>query len=313
MIVSCPSCSARFRLHRQRLAGKRITLRCPRCRQAFKTEIPAAVAPAQPASSAPAPLRVVVAHGDAELRVTIGEILARDGIDAVFCADGPETLALLNAESLPIAIVDVALPGLFAFELVERLRQQPHLAQVKIILIPSVYRKTAYKRTPLSLYGADDYIEQHHLPDDLVPKIHRLLTGLRSVADPIVPAAEEQLASVAVSAGAADRDFMDTTNDRLRNAEERFLDQPDDEALVKARRLARIIVSDIVLYHEARVNEGVRAGNFMSLFAEEIREGRNLLDSRVAPEIRAREDFLEEAFNAFVQQRQKELSMETTG
>jgi predicted Zn finger-like uncharacterized protein len=311
MIVTCPSCSARFRLDRQRLAGKRITLRCPRCREAFKTDIPAAETAL--ASPTPGRLRVMVAHGDAELRATIGEILTREGMDCVFCTDGLEALASLTAVPLPVALIDVALPGLFAFELVERLRQLPQLAQLKIILIPSVYRKTAYKRTPSSLYGADDYIEQHHLPDDLVPKIHRLLTGLQAVAERTVPATEEQLPTEAFTAGAEAREFMATTNARIKNADEQFVAKPDDEALVKARRLARIIVSDIVLYHEARVNEGVRAGNFLSLFAEEIREGQNLLAGRVAPEVCAQENFLQDAFAAFLAQRRQELSMEAMG
>lgn len=311
MIVSCPACSARFRLDRHRLGGKRITLRCPRCRQAFRTEIPA------PFDSVPAMtptrLRVLVAHGDAELRTTIGAILAREGIDAVFCADGMEALSRLNAESLPAAIIDVALPGIFAFDLVEQLRQQPQLTKLKIILISSVFRKTAYKRTPSSLYGADDYIEQHHLPDDLVPKIHRLLTDLHSVAERSVPVAEEQLPVVAVTVGDEAQKFMDTTTARLQIAEDQLVVGPDQEALVKARRLARIIVSDIVLYHEARVNDGIRSGNLVALFAEEIKEGQNLLASRVAPAICAQEDFLNDAFSAFIQRRQRELNMDVAG
>jgi predicted Zn finger-like uncharacterized protein len=312
MIVSCPSCSARFRLDRQRLGGKRVTLRCPRCRQTFRTEIPAVTEPVV-ATTPPARLRVMVAHGDAELRATVGEILAREGIDAVFCADSMEALARLNVEALPVALIDVALPGLFAFELVEQLRQQPRLAQLKIILISSVFRKTAYKRTPSSLYGADDYIEQHHLPDDLVPKIHSLLTGLQSVAGRSVPAAEEQLPTVAVAGGGEAQDFMNTANARIQSVEEQVVTKPDQEALIKARKLARIIVSDIVLYHEARVNEGVRFGKFMDLFTDEIREGQNLLSSRVAPEIFAQENFLHDAFSAFIQRRQKELKMEAAG
>jgi predicted Zn finger-like uncharacterized protein len=312
MVVSCPSCSARFRLDRQRLEGKRITLRCPRCRQTFKAEVPT-LAQKAPALAAPDRLRVLVAHGDEMLRTTIGEILSREGIDPVFCSDGMEALSRLRAEPLLIALIDVALPGLFSFELVERLRQQPAQAQVKIILIPSVYRKTAYKRMPSSLYGADDYIEQHHLADDLVPKIHHLLAGLQSVAERQGADLEEQLPAVTVTGGAEARHFTACTNARIKTAEEQSVASPDEEAVTKARRLARIIVSDIVLYHEARVNEGVRSGSFRTLFAEEIKEGQNLLASRVAKEICAKENFLENAFTAFIERRQKELKMKAAG
>jgi predicted Zn finger-like uncharacterized protein len=310
MIVNCPSCSARFRLDRQKLAGKRVTLRCPRCRQTFRTEIPAP--PGVSAPSGPGRLRVMVAHGETGLRSTIGEILARDGIDAVCCADGMEALARIDAEPLPVLIVDVALPGLLAFELVERLRQHPRLDQLKIILVPSIFRKTAYKRTPSSLYGADAYVEQHHLADDLVPTIHRLLTGLHTVAERTVAGAEEQLPAVTVPM-VAERDFVDLTNSRIQKEEEQNVLRPDEETITRGRRLARIIVSDIALYHEARVNEGVRSGTFMELFAAEIREGQDLLAKRIGADVCARENFLENAFAAFIERRQKELKMEAAG
>ena len=40
MIVKCPACAARFRLDREKLAGKRVTMRCARCRHPFKVELP---------------------------------------------------------------------------------------------------------------------------------------------------------------------------------------------------------------------------------------------------------------------------------
>jgi FPC/CPF motif-containing protein YcgG len=48
-----------------------------------------------------------------------------------------------------------------------------------------------------------------------------------------------------------------------------FLSQ--DPAL-KARRLARALVSDIVVYHPAKRQEGLRDGTLKELFEEEIRK-----------------------------------------
>ena len=44
-----------------------------------------------------------------------------------------------------------------------------------VVLVASVYRPTGYKRRPTRLYGADDYIEIHHLGDALSVKLRRLL------------------------------------------------------------------------------------------------------------------------------------------
>ena len=44
----------------------------------------------------------------------------------------------------------------------------------RVVLVASIYNRTGYKRRPTSLYGADDYVEQHHIPDALVGKLERL-------------------------------------------------------------------------------------------------------------------------------------------
>ena len=55
-----------------------------------------------------------------------------------------------------------------------------------------------------------------------------------------------------------------------------------------ARRLARAIASDLSLYNEEKIVEGVQHDNLFELLADEIEEGRALFKSRVAPELYAR-------------------------
>jgi hypothetical protein len=55
-----------------------------------------------------------------------------------------------------------------------------------------------------------------------------------------------------------------------------------------ARRLARAIASDLSLYNEERIVEGVQGDNLFTVLADEIEEGRALFKSRVAPDLYAR-------------------------
>jgi hypothetical protein len=55
-----------------------------------------------------------------------------------------------------------------------------------------------------------------------------------------------------------------------------------------ARRLARAIASDLSLYNEEKIVEGVTSDNLFQVLADEIEEGRALFKSRVAPELYAR-------------------------
>ncbi|MAQ18306.1 MAG: hypothetical protein CMN30_26355 [Sandaracinus sp.] len=55
-----------------------------------------------------------------------------------------------------------------------------------------------------------------------------------------------------------------------------------------ARRLARAIASDLSLYNEDKIVEGVQADTLFTTIADEIEEGRALFKSRVSPELYAK-------------------------
>lgn len=53
----------------------------------------------------------------------------------------------------------------------------------------------------------------------------------------------------------------------------------------RARQLARAIASDLTLYHEAKILDGIANDSLFEVMSEEIEEGRELFKSRVTPEI----------------------------
>ena len=57
-------------------------------------------------------------------------------------------------------------------------------------------------------------------------------------------------------------------------------------------RLARIVVSDIVLYSKEKFEAAVAAGNVLEAMQPEIAEGRSLFTARVDPSIQEMRDFL---------------------
>ncbi len=66
-----------------------------------------------------------------------------------------------------------------------------------------------------------------------------------------------------------------------------------------ARRLARAIASDLSLYNEEKIVQGIQNDDLFTVLAEEIEEGRALYKSRVSPDLyqknfydRARVDIL---------------------
>ena len=67
-------------------------------------------------------------------------------------------------------------------------------------------------------------------------------------------------------------------------------DPRDDEA----RRLARLLVSELKLYNEDEIGRGKRAGNIYQHLREDIDRSRRIYEERIADEVRQRHDFLQE-------------------
>ncbi len=70
----------------------------------------------------------------------------------------------------------------------------------------------------------------------------------------------------------------------------RLVENPD-----LAFRLARAIVSDIALYNQDKVTEGIQNDSIFVLMTEELEEGRVHFFSRVSPELPQREHLYERA------------------
>ncbi len=62
-----------------------------------------------------------------------------------------------------------------------------------------------------------------------------------------------------------------------------------------ANRLARAIASDLSLYNEAKIKEGIENDSFFSVLQEEIAEGRAHYESRVDPRILGSSNFFDRA------------------
>ncbi len=250
-------------------------------------------------------------------------------------------------------VLDVGLPGIYGFELCERLKSNPETQSIKIVLLSSVYDMRRYKRTPTNLYGADDYIEKHHIPDFLLTKLRNLIfpeqfsaemPGIKershhdlpemsrpparefesSLLSPqhqaqsehSVPESVPSRPAVSKPATKDEPDWTALFPESLSLEASIFqkeecdiprVNEADPEAVEKARRFARIIVSDVALYNQEAVIEGLRNRTFYELLKADVSEGRELYEGRVPGVIRAKKDYYQEAFDNFITAAQKKI------
>jgi hypothetical protein len=70
----------------------------------------------------------------------------------------------------------------------------------------------------------------------------------------------------------------------------RMIKKPDE-----AKRLARTIISDIVLYNQQKVKEGIEKDSLFDVLTDELAEGKKYYESMVEEEVRQATNFFNEA------------------
>lgn len=227
--------------------------------------------------------RVVVGHESEKISQQTGEVLLESGFCPLRAKDGEEVLRIFESHKPPAAVLDVALSKILAFQVIHYLRARPDLKDTKVVLIASVYSKTAYKRKPQSLYGADDYVEQHHIPDKLPVK----LSSLMKLGESEVVRDEAVLQRA----------------DLIREAERRG----DLEGLRRVRTVAHNIVADIALYNQSDIERVVKTGD-LDVMASVLQEGRRLLTEMVDIRYVRDADPIMDAFQALIDGMRRENS-----
>jgi CheY-like chemotaxis protein len=223
------------------------------------------------------------------IREVIRRVVESAGWRVEAHASGKDAQGALAARPAAL-VIDVALPDVHAFELIEDARKVA--PDTRVVLVASVYNRTGYKRRPTSLYGADDYVEQHHIPDSLVQKLEKLIGPPPRAVALVEPDTETE----------EGRELKEAGEHRIDP-----LPPLDPQVISRAERLAWLIVSDIALYNGAAL-DGDHLHDKDELEARlrmDLEEGRLLFDIRVPAEVRKQRDFVGEALERLRKERRK--------
>ena len=81
--------------------------------------------PCKDLTTAAGPLRILVVEDNAETAATLATLLDLAGHEVRVAHDGPAALEGVQAFPLDVVLLDIGLPGMNGWQVVERLRQQP--------------------------------------------------------------------------------------------------------------------------------------------------------------------------------------------
>jgi PleD family two-component response regulator len=218
------------------------------------------------------PPLVLIADEPRAFRTFLRNSLEEMGCRVIVLDDGSATEEYLRVSETPhVAFLNVVLRNVMGFELCEKIRANKQHKKIKIVLIGSIFRIDRFRRDPANLYGADDYIEEFIVRQDLRERMRKLL-GL-----PLL---------------------QETGDDTSR---------PRD-IFEYAQRLARIILSDILLYNLENVDQWILEDKFRTELAGEIQEGEQYFLSKISSDRPEIPEIYHHTIDDYLRKRKRELA-----
>jgi predicted Zn finger-like uncharacterized protein len=310
MIAVCPKCTARYRVADEQLAKGELRLRCTRCEAVFRVRAPSPAAPSagstssstqplEPAPRAPAGLgagtrdtservppggggaapestrTALVAHPDPEAGKRIAARLASLGFAPLLAHDGVEAVLLMQRRLPAVAVLDAALQGMSTAQLCELVKRNAELRAIRLVVTSEGTPRP--DRLDADGFQPDRVVSR----DRIEQEIESVLRGLDvPLAPSTVSGSAPPVAPVQTSPSTFAPPHVAATEDPL--AAER----------AKAERLARIIVSDVILYNEEKFAQAILEGRVLDRLGEDLTEGRTLFRQRIDARVRDERDYL---------------------
>ncbi|MBO0656989.1 response regulator transcription factor [Streptomyces triculaminicus] len=114
--------------------------------------------------------RILVVEDDPDLGLALRVLLTRAGYEVAHADDGREALRLLFAERPGLLLLDIGLPGLDGWEVLERTRD---MSDLPVLLLTA--RGAESDRVRGLRAGADDYLPKPFGNDELLARVEALL------------------------------------------------------------------------------------------------------------------------------------------
>lgn len=116
---------------------------------------------------------VVLADDDPSITSLVRLTLQRSGLTCEVASNGGEALELVNKWKPSATVLDIGMPNMDGFEVLSRIKNNPDLAQTRVILLTGNEQEMDILRG-FSL-GADDYVTKPFNPMELLMRLKRVI------------------------------------------------------------------------------------------------------------------------------------------
>lgn len=121
--------------------------------------------------------QVLVVEDEPDISALVAYHLARESYRVRTAASGHEAVAALTSDPPDLVVLDVMLPGMSGFELLQEMRRRDEWREIPVIML-TAHQEEAKRVEGLRL-GADDYLGKPFSPQELVLRVSAVLRRVR--------------------------------------------------------------------------------------------------------------------------------------
>lgn len=114
--------------------------------------------------------KIMVVDDEMHIRELVHFYLDKAGFDTIEAANAEEALDIVENQYIDLAVVDIMMPGMDGFELVEQMRQYREFP----VIMLTAKSQSKDKLRGFSL-GIDDYVTKPFDPDELMARVKTIL------------------------------------------------------------------------------------------------------------------------------------------
>lgn len=118
---------------------------------------------------------ILIADDEPNIVISLEYLLQRDGYQVRVARNGQEALDAIQASPPDLVLLDVMLPLVSGFEVCQKVRENPALAGMRIVMLTAKGRDVEMSKG-LAL-GANAYVTKPFSTQDLLAQVRALLGG----------------------------------------------------------------------------------------------------------------------------------------
>ena len=114
--------------------------------------------------------KIMVVDDEMHIRELVRFYLDKAGFDTIEAANAEEALDIVENQYIDLAVVDIMMPGMDGFELVEQMRQY---REIPVIMLTA--KSQSKDKLRVFSLGIDDYVTKPFDPDEIMARVKTIL------------------------------------------------------------------------------------------------------------------------------------------